>query len=83
MKEEFIHLIKTKKYQVRINYFPDTKSVYLFFVSKLNNDPIKLYFAKVFDVEEKAFWGEMRKYRKLNLNPSTPSITLPGITAEI
>jgi hypothetical protein len=55
--------------------------VHLLFVSKLSNDPADVYIAKVYDVEEKAFWGEMRKYRNLHLKPPTPSITLPGKNA--
>jgi hypothetical protein len=54
--------------------------VHLLFISKLINDA---YNAKVSNVEEKAFWGEMRKYRKLHLKPSTPSITFPGKNASI
>jgi hypothetical protein len=53
----------------------------LLFVSKIINDSADVYIAKVSDVEEKAFWGEIRKYRKLHLKPSTPSITLPGKNA--
>ena len=55
--------------------------MHLLFVFKLINNPDDVYIAEVSDVEEKAFWGEMRKYRKLHLKPSTPSITLPGKNA--
>jgi hypothetical protein len=51
--------------------------VHLLFLSKLIYNPVAEYTVSVFDVEEKIFWGEVRKYRKLHLEPSTPSITLP------
>ena len=37
-----------------------------------------MYTAKVPDVDERIFWDEMRKYRKIQLNLKTLSITLPN-----